>query len=169
MNIEGETQGASQSTAGDIVAEWWRGLASDRGARADLRRCRTTLQVQLLWRFQYLAQRLPSESSTEWRSARLAAVAGVLAHVTEDAGAVTYAEILATPTAGGRSCLSDLRFRRLLATEESDELLTAFRRVVQVTDARAPVASLANDLLRWNDRTKKKWAAVFYRLAPQES
>lgn len=169
MNSEGEAQGALQASAGDIIADWWRGLATDRGSRADLRRCRTTLQVQLLPRFQYLAQRLPGESSSEWRAARLAAVAGVLAHVTDDAGAVAYAEILATPTAGDRSCLSDLRFRRLLASEESDDLLTTFRRVVQVTGARAPVVNLANDLLHWNDRTKKRWAATFYRFAPQGS
>lgn len=160
--------GDSATSAGDIAAEWWRGLANDRGDRADLRRCGTVLQVQLLPKYHALARRLPRESADDWRAARLAVVAGLLAHVVEDTGSGSFPAMLATSVTGERSPFSGLRFRRLLACDAPDDLLVTFRRAIQVLGGRAPVASLANDLLHWNDRTRKVWAATYYRLAPSE-
>lgn len=165
MTDESTIKPSERSTAGDIVREWWRSLRDERGARADLRRCRTTLEVHFVPKFQALAQRLPSEIRDDWKANRLAAVAAVMVHVEDDLGAGSFAEFLASPASGDRARLSDLRFRRLLACEDPDDLLTTFRRAVQVAGGEAPVSSLAGDLLRWNDRTRKRWAADYYRRA----
>lgn len=169
MTTDPTTSQFARTAAGDIVVEWWHSLLDDRGGRADLRRCRTTLEIHFVPRFQALAQRLPNEVRDDWKANRLAAVAGVLAHVVADLGHGSFAEVLATPTSGDRPPMGDLRFRRLLACESSDDLLTTVRRAVQVAGCAAPVSSLATDLLRWNDRTRKAWAAAYYRRAPAVS
>ena len=143
-----------------IFEEWWKGLASDRGGRADLRRSATVLEIQLLPAFYGLARRLPHSaegSRLDW----LAAAAGVLAHVKEDAGEQAFAELLA---AGGEGhpAFSDLRFRRLLAADRPDELLSSVRRAVQLARGRAPVGQLGGDLLYWGDNARKRWARGYY-------
>lgn len=169
MSVDTGRNAERRSSAGEVAADWWRSLESDRGGRADLRRCHTTLQIQFTPAFHRLLQRLPASGENDYRAGWLAAVAGVLAHVQADCeSGESFPAILASAQAGDRAVLSGLRFRRLLACESPDDLLVGMRRAVQVAGSRAPVAALANDMLWWNDRTKKNWATTYYRVAPAQ-
>jgi CRISPR system Cascade subunit CasB len=157
-----EQAAATGGGLGEIVEGWWDALSRDRGARASLRRCGTVVEIQLERSFHELATRLPHQAADDLRLGRLAAVAGILAHVESNEGNGSFAKALAAPKTGDEPRLSDLRFRRLLAIERPDELLTHFRRAVRLAGGSAPVARLATDLVSWGDRTRKRWAADYY-------
>ena len=143
-----------------VFEAWWTGLQEDRSGRADLRRCGTVLEVQLLPVFFRLARRLPA-SMDHGRAEWLAAAAAALSHVREDAADHSFPKLLSAGPEG-HPVLSDLRFRRLLASERPEELMLAVRRAVQLTRGRAPVGTLGRDLLRWGDPVRKRWAHGYY-------
>lgn len=154
----------------EIIRNWWRELQDDPAARSALRRCDSVDAVQLLPVFHRLRLSLKSSDAGGNRDA-LAAVASVLAQVEDDVSLpgerANFADLLAEqPTAGGVPKVSGLRFRRLLEVDTPDERLISIGRIVRHCQRKAPVASLATDLLFWGDRVRKRWAYRYYELAP---
>jgi CRISPR system Cascade subunit CasB len=99
----------------------------------------------------------------------LAAVAGLAAHVKSHTGGASIAQQMAAPKAPGAGArVSGLRFRRLLAVSDRDELYPLLLRVVNLLDGRVNLVSLANSTFWWNERTKKDWAYEYYTTAPSE-
>lgn len=84
---------------------------------------------------------------------RAALVAAVLAHVREDARSMPFAEAIGRPRGGkdSQQLVTPLRFRRLIAAREPDDLLIAFRRAVAILGDAAPVKDLAFQLLAFTD------------------
>jgi CRISPR system Cascade subunit CasB len=92
---------------------------------------------------------------------RLGLVAGVLATVEEDldrsmpdGGDAGRSEIRTLGrrlghVEGGAPRMSELRFRRMLAAAEPEDLLRQWRRAVHLVRRKAHVASLADDLYAW--------------------
>lgn len=146
---------------------WWERLKKDRGARAELRRCGSVAEVAFCPAFHEL-RRLRGNPSGERDLSRLGLIAGVLAHVEQDAGSVSFAALLADPK-GDKALVSDARFRQLLRADEAqfDERLTELVRVIHQLNRRAPVDRLARDLWWWNDRTRRQWALDYYERAPK--
>ena len=73
---------------GDLLLRWWQGLERDKGGRAALKRAADITAVIMLPAYQHLHRRLlaagwPADS---WRDDNLAAAAGLLAHVKQNAG-----------------------------------------------------------------------------------
>jgi CRISPR system Cascade subunit CasB len=96
-----------------------------------------------------------------------AVIAGVLAHVERDDSSRSFAGQMAAQH-NGKARLSGLRFRRLLAIHDLDELHSYLIRTIRLLDRAASVGDLAESIRWWNDRTKKRWASDYYEMAPNE-
>lgn len=151
------------------LATWWHGLDHDRGARAELRRCRTPLEVMLTPAFHAARARLVAaglDDAHEPVRTRIAAAIGLLAHV-EAEGDKSPAEAF-SESQDGRPPVSPLRFRRILAAQDDTELYRLIRRVLPLAPTLNFLA-LANDVLDWGDATRKRWVYAYHWPAKQEA
>lgn len=150
----------------------------DRAGRAALRRADRIAVVVMTPVYQRLFRRLcqagwphDNDSSNDWRNDRLAAVAGLLAHVAADDSdrslplAMSRREKAAADSDsadGDRPPVSPLRFKRLLESPDMETLFTGLRRTLpllkQGGGIRVDVRGLATDVVNWGDSVKKRWA-----------
>lgn len=144
----------------NIVLSWWGGLENDRGGRAELRRAHNLTEVAFVEAY----HRLYSQMKLSDREA-LALVAGVCAHVKiHNAG--KFAEQMATgDRPNDKPKVSSLRFRRLLAITDRDELYHAMIRIIRLLGGSVNVCDLAQAVYWWNERTKKDMAYKYYEHA----
>ncbi|WP_275100244.1 type I-E CRISPR-associated protein Cse2/CasB [Sedimenticola hydrogenitrophicus] len=155
----------SDKAAGEILAAWWEALQRDSGGRAQLRRCKNPEEVMLEPTFHRLLNRLQplaeksGEELCEGDLYRLAAIAGLLAHVTGRDNK-PLAERMAE-SKGGRPLFSSLRFRRLLK-EPLTDLYPAMIRVIRQLDKKANLFDLANTIFYWGDTVRKRWAMAYF-------
>lgn len=144
---------------GEILFDWWRGLADDTGGRAALRRAPDITSVVLLPAFQRLHRRLLAAGWPEqgWHGDRLAAVAGLLAHVRTHADA----SVPKSMSTGEKPSVSELRFRRLLEAPDVDTLFVGLRRALPLLQHSVNVFDLATDVVNWGDPVRKRWAYAY--------
>ena len=146
---------------GAIMA-WWEGLEEQRGERAELRRCRSSIEVIFIPSFYRLKVMMPKSVD----AMQLAAVAGVLSHVKAHLdGTVETAELFARPKEGGSTPrVSEPRFRRLLRVPDNDydELYPMMTRLLRQVDRKAHLPSLIDGIYWWNQMTKRRWAESYY-------
>lgn len=156
---------AKDQEAGQALLEWWDKLQDDRGARAELRRCKSPDDVIMTAAFQRLCQRMRPYFSDEkgWQG-RLAAVVGLAAHVREP----VFGKSLAVQMAeGSPPAVSELRFRRLLQRERP-ELYAALIRVLRMLGKKADLHDLADSVYYWGSGVKKRWAADYFPRVPEK-
>lgn len=148
-----------QQVWGQILLDWWRGLAGDAGGRAALRRAPDVTAVVLLPAFQRLHRRLSAAGwpGQGWQDDRLAVAAGLLAHVREQ----TTLNLPQAMSEGDKPPLSELRFKRLLDAPDVDTLFTGLRRALPLLQQRADICTLATDVVNWGDAVKKRWAYAY--------
>jgi CRISPR system Cascade subunit CasB len=141
---------------------WWASLQpqagdgrvrpGDRAALARLRRAASIIEAMVEPATADLHRRmgLITKSHSPQRSALLAAV---LAHVRSDNPATTVAGAIGKARGGGASTplISPLRFKRLVAAREPDDVLVVFRRLAAILDHTANVGDLARLLLTFTD------------------
>ena len=154
---------------GDLLLHWWQGLDDDRGGRAALRRAPDITAVVMLPAYQRLHQRLQAAGwpAQTWRDDRLAAAAGLLAHVRlhhEQALPVTMSQ-----RDGDRRRVSPLRFTRLLESPDIAALFAGLRRTLPLLQHQADVLALATDVVNWGDAVKKRWAYGYDWPAPDKA
>jgi len=137
-----------------LVLKWWYGLENDKGGRAQLRRAANTSEVV----FSPAYHRLYNEVSAADKE-RLALIAGLCAHI-KDNSDVSFARQMAE---GDK--VSSLRFRRLLAINDRDELYHAMIRFIRMLGGVVNVCDLAKTVYWWNDKTKKRLAYDYYAQA----
>lgn len=151
-----------ESALGHALLRWWQGLEADKGARAELRRAHDLTAVTLTASYQrFYRQMLAAgwpEDAEPWRNDRLAAIAGLLAHV-KVLDSRRLAEILSE---GERPPFSELRFRRLLEAPTLDDVYLGLRRALPIIANKANIHELATDLLFWGDKVKKQWAYAYH-------
>jgi CRISPR system Cascade subunit CasB len=155
----------------ELLISWWEGLDQDRGERANLRRAAAPTDVvfgssfhKLLGGLRRRGYRLGSDRATA-----LASVAGLVAHAKLHVGGASMAQQMATAKFSGAGArVSGLRFRRLLAVSDRNELYPLLLRVVRLLDGRVNLVSLANAAFWWNERTRQEWAYDYYATAPSE-
>lgn len=165
---------------------WWRSLQPDeqtgqRGDRATLARLRRAGNV-----LEAAAEPAAGDlfitlklGQPERDLARAALVAAVLAHVRSDDGTDTVARAIGTPRGGDdtTALLTPLRFKRLIAAREPDDLLISFRRAVAILGDTVNVKDLARQLLAWTDERHSDRARTLFafdyhgagQYAPQSS
>ncbi|MEW6489317.1 MAG: type I-E CRISPR-associated protein Cse2/CasB [Thermodesulfobacteriota bacterium] len=162
------TQGDESS---GLLVAWWEALEGSRGERASLRRAAGPAEVAYCAPFHSLLAKLRQAGyPVAARDAdRLAAVAGLAAHVrAHAAGAAVARQMAAAKTPGAGARVSGLRFRRLMAVADRDELYPLLLRVVRLLDGTVNLVDLARAVYWWNERTKKEWAYEYYAAAPSE-
>lgn len=159
--MEEKISWSAESHSGKMLHKWWEGLKEDRPSRAVLRRCSTLDAVTLsdayqrFYRYMLACNAWPADAAS-WQNNKLAAIAGLLAHVkTEDKQRLP---IRMSELAGDRPLVSELRFRDLLKIETADDLFVSLRRTIPLIGHQASIEQLAHDVYWWNDKTKKEWA-----------
>lgn len=132
------------------LSKWHNNLEEDRQQRASLRRCSSLLDVYTSSGFRDLLFNLKPlwEGKAAWRFTALAIIAGVVSHVSENDGSLSFAKRMAQKN-GGTPVMSELRFRRLLAVRTEEEMFRELRRAVKLADGRLNIVSLADDVFRW--------------------
>ncbi len=147
-----------QQPWGEILLNWWRTLGDDTGGRAALRRAGTLTAVVMAPAYQRLYRRLRAAGwpDAQWQNDRLAAAAGLLAHVRElDEKNLPVAMCQRD---GDRLRVSPLRFRRLLESPDVETLFNGLRRTLPLLQHRADPLALATDVVSWGDPVRKRWA-----------
>jgi CRISPR system Cascade subunit CasB len=144
---------------GELLLRWWRELAEDSGGRAALRRAPDITAVVMLPAFQRLHRRLLAAGWPDqaWANDRLAAAAGLLAHVREH----TPRNLPQAMSDGDKPAVSPLRFMRLLEAPDGDALFAGLRRALPLIQHRTDVLQLATDVVNWGDAVKKRWAYAY--------
>lgn len=151
------------------VHSWWAeltkppepGKPSRRGELAELRRCRDIAEVLFVPAFHQLFYRI---APAGWKDRpRVAAIAGLLAHVKSDIADLTVPAFLATPKAPGQGPrVSELRFRRLVAIKTREELYPALLRTIHLAGDSVPVTDLVQSVYYWNDYKRRDWTYLYY-------
>ena len=156
-----------QGRLGDKVFQWWTELVdpgnpTSRRQRAELRRANTLAEVALTPAYVDLLDRI-GEVGGGRPFEQVAAIASVLGEVRREAGARhgDFARTMAR-TVDRRPAVSELRFRRLLATDEREQLAAQLRRVVPMLDAPVPIPDLALSVYYWGDARKRQWAEQYW-------
>ena len=146
---------------GELLLRWWQGLDDDRGGRAALRRAPDITAVVMVPAYQHLHRRLLSAGwpDAAWRNDRLAAAAGLLAHVKQHTEQALPAAM--SHRDGDKPRVSPLRFMRLLEAPDIDTLFAGLRRTLPLLAHQVDVLALANDVVNWDDSVKKRWAYAY--------
>ncbi|MDD4255673.1 MAG: type I-E CRISPR-associated protein Cse2/CasB [Methanofollis sp.] len=150
----------------EVLGAWWKELQDNHGDRAALRRCTSAAEVAFVPAFHHL--RLELSKITSVRPESLARVAGVLSHVKtyDETGGRRIAQQIAAKREGSdQGRVSDLRFRRLLAIDDKDQLYGSMIRILRLLKGEADIPSLADGIYWWNDGTKNAWAYDYYSVA----
>ncbi len=145
------------------LTRWWEEeLQKNRGARAELRRCASVDEIAMTAVFARLCHSLRGhfEGERGWQD-RLAAIAGLLAHLRSLEPGKTLPEQMAGRKPGGAPVVSELRFRRLLLPNRN-ELYPSLVRILRMLDRKAHLPSLAHDIYYWGKPVKKDWAYTYF-------
>lgn len=158
--MEEKIRFTADSHFGKVLYEWWQSLEADRATRAVLKRCSTLDAVALTAAYQhfyrYMLMRGWPTDAKDWQKDRLAAIAGLLAHVkSEDTQSLPLAM---SEKNGDKNLVSELRFKSLLKADTIDDVFIDLRRVLPLIGKKADIYQLAKDVYYWNDNTKKQWA-----------
>jgi CRISPR system Cascade subunit CasB len=148
-----------QQVWGELLLRWWHELEEDTGGRAALRRAPHVTAVVMLPAYQRLHRRLLSAGwpDQSWHNDRLAATAGLLAHVR----AASDRNLPQAMSDGDKPGVSPLRFQRLLESPDGDALFSGLRRILPLIQHRTDVFALATDVVNWGDAVKKRWAYAY--------
>jgi CRISPR system Cascade subunit CasB len=148
-----------QQAWGELLLRWWHELAEDTGGRAALRRAPDITAVVMLPAYQRLHRRLLAAGWPDqpWHNDRLAAAAGLLAHVREGSAH----NLPQAMSEGEKPCVSPLRFMRLLEAPDVDALFGGLRRTLPLIQHRTDVLALATDVVNWGGAVKKRWAYAY--------
>lgn len=157
--------------------------SGDAATRAGLRRCRSTLDALQIPAAIELARRLGAlkTGAAQHRSDRYLEatldLARVLAHVKRDNGEQPlmraagwkkfHADANESDAGEDRPILSGIRFRRMIAGYENEDLVSSFVRLVRLLGNEVNVKALAKDFLDCRDDTKrlqlkKRWTMDYF-------
>ncbi|MHC1625777.1 MAG: type I-E CRISPR-associated protein Cse2/CasB [Methanoculleaceae archaeon] len=143
------------------IVDWWRSLEKMRGGRADLRRCRTPEEVFFVPEYHHLLSLVRPFGKPKLEE--MAIIAGILSHVKDNDESAPVAEQMAQIKGAGDSPLvSETRFRRLMQITSPEELYPAMIRLVRHLGGVVNIPDLVKSLYWWNDKTRKRWALVYY-------
>lgn len=185
--MEEKISWSAESYLGESLHKWWYGLhydtrnqdgllirKADSASRAVLRRCASIDEVALSDAYQrfyryMLACNAWLADSKNWQKDKLAAIAGLLAHVKTEPENAEHLSVTMYDKRNEKLLVSELRFRNLLKIESTDDLFVGLRRTLPLIDNKANVYQLANDVYYWSDEIRKKWAYSYHWPAKQSA
>ncbi len=176
-----------------VCRSWWRSLnginndgnedraKADRQARAELRRLASLasgegdaidlLRTYAVARFHDLDRDM--KKRVLWIKAENVALTAVtLAYAEKDVGDFDQegklretARLLGTPRSkeSKEPLFAEVRFKRLIRTDEPAELLPQMVRAVKILGNTVPVGELGASLLLWGPSVKKRWAFAYWQ------
>ena len=147
-----------------LVVQNWRSNLRSAGA-AQLRRCKSPSDVEMLGDFHRLLHDFPSNSPVERR--QLPLLVGLSAHLrgTVESTAIGAVGQLAGQlgrTANDKPVLSEARFLRLMAETDVEALYPQMIRVLRILNGNVSLQALWRGLAWWNTRTRRDWAYAYY-------
>lgn len=141
------------------ILSWWNSLKEDSGGRAELCRAHNPTEVVFLPAYHRLY--VKSNASNINKEA-LACMAGLCAHVKENREG-KFAEQMAECKPGGKnSKISSLRFRKLLAIKDQEDVYHTMIRIIRQLGGAVNVVDLVKTVYWWNEKTKKELAYAYY-------
>ncbi|MBN2701188.1 MAG: type I-E CRISPR-associated protein Cse2/CasB [Methylothermaceae bacterium] len=157
--------------AGQILQDWWLELIENRGERAELRRAKSVIDAALQPVTIRLITRLQSTPTDNQQ--RLAMIAGLSSHLDPHSEQTILRDPKPLPekmttSKGERVLVSELRFRRLLRYQSTEELYRPMIRVLALLDHRANLFDLAESMYWWGDRVRKDWAFAYFPNLPHQ-
>lgn len=147
----------------EVVLQWRAGLSS--GSAAELRRCRSGVEVELHPEFHRLRRRLPEGAPIAAR--QLPMLVGLSSHLRVGeakprlGGDGSLASVFGLQESK-RPLLAEARFQRLLAETETAALYPKLVRALRMVQGRVGISELWQSLAYWNDRTRRAWAYAYY-------
>jgi len=147
---------------GETAHKWWKELQDDSGARARLRRASTPVEALAEKCTIGLAKRLGASPAKSAQLARIGALAAVLAHVRDGDASTPMARQLGPDSKGENAAMSVLRFQRLMAAENPQDLMRQMRNAVKLLKDKANIEDLAHAIFYWNDRTRIRWTYDYW-------
>lgn len=141
----------------NLVLTWWHGFEHDSGGRAELRRAHNPTEVVFLPAYHRLYGKCDASNIDK---EALACAAGLCAHVKENREG-KIAEQMAGDVSG-------LRFRKLLAIKDREDLYHTMIRIIRQLGGAVNVIDLAKTVYWWNEKTKKELAYAYYANANTE-
>ncbi len=154
----------------DGALGWWMTIRpgskhdSYKGERAELRRCHSTTDVMFIPSYHLLLEKTNADKKDSELLHQLAAIAWVLSWVNEETE-TQFARSLANADPQ----FSNIRFRRLLASDDWDDLSVQLIRALKFTKRRANVSDIIKSILRWKrGGAKENWALSYYGSAKEE-
>jgi len=165
------------SELGKVLTEFRLDLEDKRGARAELRRCKSVSEVMMTATFLRFCQAKlhPLMKDEQGWEERMAAIVGLIAHLKHEAessvlnkkGDVVdqFAWQMAELVSGDRPLVSELRFRRLLQNDRAD-LYQSMIRILRMMKGSANLYGLAQSVFFWGDGIKKRWAYAYFSKVP---
>lgn len=133
------------------ILSWWKSLKEDSGGKAELRRAHNPTEVVFLSAYHRLYGTYGADSVNK---EDLACVAGLCAHIKEN-GERELATQMAVE-------ISSLRFKKLLAIKDREDLYHAMVRIIRQLKGVVNVVDLAKTVYWWNEKTKKELAYSYY-------
>lgn len=145
---------------------WFFGEGKDRGALAELKRCKSPLDVYISQAYRRKLIPVLQKNGIALCEAdleRLALAVGVLAHAKSADEKASFARLLARPGIGSEET-RDVRFRKLLSIGDKNReaLFLALIRLVRMTNDVVNIESIVRAAAYWNDRTRRNWAEAYY-------
>lgn len=152
--------------------KWWQAVQARPKWRAGLERCDSLEQVMLQPGYVVLRRELFSVAEKHGRSDMqklshkgTALIAAVVVHVRDHSPKTLVAHMAAPREGSDRARMSELRFRRLLAYADPEDVRVPMIRAVRLVERKADVGALAEDLYRWTHKggyVKRRWAESYY-------
>ncbi len=154
-----------------VLRDWHSDLDEyDHGGRARLRRAASPEEVLFEPAFMRLARALGQPFIRENQRLRLAAVAGLVAHVKEHDGSLSMPKQMGTAAENrGTSVVGEARFRRLLTTDDLTERYSQLLRIVALLGERQNLLDLADIASVWPPNMRQNWAFDYFAVAPEST
>lgn len=166
--MESSYQRGLPDAVGKVFFTWWRKISSDQaqGAlkadRAVLRRAGSLTAVACTPAYQRIYREMAASNENKpwqpYQQERIAALVALAAHVKETNLMSLPQAMSYDPEKLGRNPVSELRFRRLLDSPDTESLFNGIRRILPLIDHRVNPSRLADDIFSWGDAVKKTWA-----------
>ncbi len=157
----------SNEKAGGLLLEWWKELTENRGDRADLKRTSKPVAVMFNPAYHRFRIRLLS-AGFNVNNERLAVVVGLSARVKDNNSSKPVARQMGELKSAGRQSVAELRFRRILETDQPEELFPILIRALSLLGNTVNLLDLADSVYGWNDFQRKRWALEYYSMLPEK-